>query len=94
MTETTTTTAPKTETSINLAPAKSGLSVDMIVMDARDNFGVVTRMTRKWVHVFMLINKYYKTDNAPNYHNVKLYKRGELKPAPIGTRLTIRQKAA
>lgn len=37
------------------ASKKQRIHEDMIVIDDEDSVGIVTEITKKWVHVFMLI---------------------------------------
>ena len=81
------------------ASKKQRIHEDMIVIDDEDSVGIVTEITKKWVHVFMLIKTEYldeevetETQRALPYHNVRLYPRSDLRPAPVGYSLQIKQR--
>jgi len=75
--------------SINVVDRPAKIKPDMLVVHKGvGNIGIVTQVTRKWVHVTWLINK---VTGTTNYHYANLYKRADLEVCPVGTRLTVKQ---
>jgi len=61
---------------------------------ASDALGLVTRVTRKHVHVVWLINPLYdeNNDGSTNYHETTLESRKDLVPVAAGTKITLVNK--
>ena len=80
------------QASINEIKRPPRIVPDMLVYQPCGRVGLVTKVTRKWCHVTWLINT-HAVPTGCNYHFSHVYMRGDLTPCPVGTKLTIKQKA-
>ena len=85
------------EASINIVRNQPCILPDMLVYwrDNPEHIGIVTLVTKRHAHVTWLVNTTGLLDTGLNYgvHYNSHYKRGDLTPCPVGTKLTIKQKA-
>lgn len=67
---------------------------DMLVQDCFGSIGIVTRVTKKWVHVTMMIISPEDPDQFEytNYHCEQRYKRSALMPVANGVSFVVKQK--
>lgn len=78
------------QVSVNEVQRKPKITADLLVSHSDGSLGIVTKVTRKWVHVTWMINQ---RKGLGNYHCTDPVKRTDLTICPVGTKLSVKQKA-
>ena len=88
-----------THVSVNVSKPHDKITTDVVVLHKNGSVGIVTNVTKKWVHVTWLISTFGTNDIEPQntanalcaYHFSGLHKRIDLTPAPKGYALSVKQ---